>query len=218
MTGPLYINYGCGLSAPDGWLNFDGSPRLAFERVPLVGTIMRSTGKALFPANVRYGNIVSGLPVADNSARGVYCSHVLEHIDRAGIEVALRNTHRILAPGGTFRLIVPDIKWRAENLLSEIAKGTVSAADDFMREAYLGKEQRARGMMGRLRAMMGNSDHLWMYDHALMKRLLEEAGFTDIRPCEFGDAQDPKFHEVEDEGRFFDSGHKEVAIEAKKRA
>ena len=36
-----------------------------------------STGAVNFPDDVRFGDIVKGLPIADRSAHGVYASHVL---------------------------------------------------------------------------------------------------------------------------------------------
>lgn len=55
-----------------------------------------------------YGDIVRGLPIEEKCAQGIYCSHVLEHIDRKSFEIALQNTLTLLKPGGTFRLVVPD--------------------------------------------------------------------------------------------------------------
>lgn len=37
----LFVQYGCGLAAPDGWINFDASPRLRFERLPGAGAGVR---------------------------------------------------------------------------------------------------------------------------------------------------------------------------------
>ena len=62
----------------------------------------------------------------------------------------------------------------------------------------------------------GKSAHQWMYDFSGLKTLLEQAGFVDVRRCELGDSGDPKFASVEDHGRFFDSGERELAMQAKK--
>ena len=56
-----------------------------------------------------------------------------------------------------------------------------------------------------------------MHDEASMTRLLRDAGFVAIRRCQFGDAQDPMFNRVEEHGRFFDTGHAELAIEARRK-
>jgi SAM-dependent methyltransferase len=210
----LYVQYGCGLCAPQGWLNFDASPRLRLEQIPGVRTILRATVGLLFPLNTRTGDIVRGLPVPDGSASGVYCSHVLEHLPRDDLSAALRNTLRILMPGGLFRLVVPDLHWRAARYLASAGKGDHNAADVLVSGCLLGRRTKAKNLISFVRDHYGDSAHLWMYDFAALKAPLEEAGFTGVRRCELGDASDPMFALVEDEGRFFDRGELELAIEA----
>ncbi len=49
------------------------------------------------------------LPVADNSAKIIYSSHCLEHLNQKTAEHVLAEAFRILEPGGLIRLAVPDI-------------------------------------------------------------------------------------------------------------
>src|SRR5690349_19387092 len=112
-----YVQYGCGLCAPDGWLNFDSSLTLKFERVPVIGRMYIRNAQR-FPKNVRYGDIVSGLPLGASSCHGIYCSHVLEHLSLEDCRRALKNTFTYLAPGGIFRLIVPDLRKLATDYIS----------------------------------------------------------------------------------------------------
>jgi SAM-dependent methyltransferase len=211
-----YIQFGCGLSCPEGWANFDSSPRLRIERLPIVGHILRASGNALFPKNVMFGDIVLGLPVAKQSARGAFCSHVLEHIDRSSVSRALENTFRVLQPGGVFRLVVPDLDWRANEFVKAHQTGDSEAADLFMRRCYLGQSSPRHGIVEMARQAYGNSEHRWMYDEAAMISLLANAGFVEIRRCRFGDAEDPAFASVEELGRFIDCGHDELALEARR--
>ena len=216
MSGGLYVQYGCGLCAPDGWLSFDASPRLTIERVPGLRFLMRQTAGLLFPANARPGDIVAGLPVADGTARGVYCSHVLEHLRRDELPIALRNTYRMLVPGGLFRLVVPDLHWRALRYVQAAERGDPAAADALMAACALGVRTRARSVAPALREKFSRNEHLWMYDGAALGLLLEQAGFERIRRCDFGDCGDPMFALVEDRARFFESGERELALEAAK--
>lgn len=210
----LYVQYGCGNCAPIGWLNFDASARLRLERIPWIrAAIGRSVG-LLFPLNVCFGDIVRGLPVPEGSASGVYCSHVLEHLAHEDLPLALRNTHRVLRPGGIFRLVVPDLQWRAARYVTSVANGNPFAADEFIGSANLGKRARPKDIISFAREYFGRSAHLWMYDFPCLKGKLEETGFSAIRRCEFGDATDKMFDLVEERGRFFDHGERELAIEA----
>ena len=216
MGSTTYVQYGCGLSAPESWINFDSSPRLLFERMPGMSTCTGKIGKRLFPLNVRFGDIVRGLPLSDESADAVYASHVLEHLPRAVIPVALSNTLRILKSRGVFRVIVPDLAWRVERYLRDRQAGQDSAADRLMTSCLIGDSTRPIGLMGHLRAAFGNSGHSWMYDREQMTSLLLQAGFTDVRPCIIGDSGDSMFSLVEHPDRFFDEGHAEVSLQARK--
>lgn len=207
-TAVLHVQYGCGLSAPAGWLNFDSSPSLRLQRLPLLGRIVAGS-LPRFPAGVRYGDIVKGLPVPDGWCSGVYASHVLEHLALFDTRIALRNTLRILRPGGVFRLLVPDLKHLAQVYL---ASGEPDASMRFMEHSMLGRESRPRGPSGRLREAIGNSNHLWMWDFKSLAAECVQAGFVAVRRCDHGDAADPAFAAVEDPGRFADA----VAIEARR--
>lgn len=201
-----YVQYGCGLCAPAQWINFDASPTLIVERLPVIGRLLRITG---FPPNVLRGDIVRGLPVPEGSSKGVYASHVLEHLTRSDLETALANTLRMLRPGGVFRLVVPDLEARARRYLSMI--GDPAAADWLMRSTMLGKERRPS-----FREKVGRSAHLWMWDFNSLAAALRHAGFGDIRRASFGDAADPMFALVEERGRFVDGDLVELAIEARR--
>ena len=198
----LYVQYGCGLCAPEQWKNFDASPTLRIQKNPVLSTILKSRLSVRFPDNVNYGDIVKGLPVADNSCDGVYCSHTLEHLALSDFRTALKNTYKILKPGGIFRCVVPDIEFIARQYLKSLEEGNVSASHTFMNESMLGLKERGRGLKSMLVSSMGNSDHLWMWDHASLAEELKKAGFKNVRRCKFDDSKDTMFKYVEAEHRF----------------
>jgi hypothetical protein len=217
----LYVQYGCGLSAGEGWLNFDSSPTLLLEQIPLIGQVLSihfSGNPNRFPRSVKYGNICKGLPVADGTVRGVYASHVLEHLSRDDLRGALINTNKMLMPGGVFRLIVPDLQERAKHYVDQVSNKSSEAADAFLYSTRLGQERRPRTLMQHLRQLIGNSQHLWMWDEHSMTAELERAKFIAIRRCDFGDSADQMFSRVEDFGRFYDESLnvRECALEARK--
>jgi SAM-dependent methyltransferase len=51
------------------------------------------------------------LPLEDNTYDLIHASHVLEHIDHWRVVDALKETFRILKPGGTLEIHVPNILW-----------------------------------------------------------------------------------------------------------
>ena len=197
MRDGLYVQYGCGFSAPAGWLNFDASPTLRFERSPFGFLYTRNSQR--FPRGVQYGNIVRGLPVPENSVRGLYCSHVLEHLSLLDCDRALASSARYLQKGGIFRIAIPDLERCARQYLADPAP---DAAVRFMYETGLGREERSRGFVGLLKDWIGNSAHLWMWDERSLAARLRQHGFVDIRRAALGDSEDPRFAEVEEASRF----------------
>lgn len=198
MNDGQYVQYGCGWSAPKEWRNFDASPTLRFERLPLIGHLY-TKNESRFPENVEYGDIVKGLPVPAESCKGVYCSHILEHLSLNDFRVALRNTRAILRPSGIFRLVLPDLEYSAKRYIDNTSN---EAALEFMRETSLGHESRSRGVKGLISVWLGSSQHLWMWDYKSIQAELENAGFVDVRTASFGDSSDPMFGKVEEIGRW----------------
>lgn len=208
-----YVQYGCGLSAPAEWINFDVSPTLRIQKTPVLGSLLKKQLNTTFPDNVRYGDIIDGLPVSDNSADGAYCSHTLEHLSLNDLRIALKNTYKILKPGGIFRCVLPDLEWAARRYLRDLDNGNKAASLQFVGgDTLLGIETRPRGMKAFLSSFFGNSHHLWMWDYASLSTELAAAGFKDIRRAQFNDSDDPLFKLVEDPSRFNDA----LAIECRK--
>ena len=194
----LYVQYGCGFSAPKKWRNFDASPTLRFERLPIIGKLY-TKNDSRFPHNVEFGDIVSGLPISDNSCKGVYCSHVLEHLSLDDFRLALKNTYKILKTGGYFRLVLPDLEYSIINYVNDLSP---DAAYDFLHETSLGREKRPRGLKGFVSEWFGNSQHFWMWDYKSMTQELENIGFIEIRRASFGDGADTMFRNIESEERW----------------
>lgn len=194
----LLVHYGCGHEAPADWLNFDSSPTIIFERLPLVGRFVKKNATC-FPANVHRGDIVRGPLVPPGSAALVYCSHTLEHLALEAFHAALRHTFVMLRPGGRFRLVLPDLEFCARAYLAD---SVPTAAHAFMEQTMLGVRHRPRGLREFIRHWLGGSEHLWMWDFKSIRYELEAAGFTGIRRASFGDSTDARFKSVETRGRW----------------
>ena len=206
------MQYGCGWSAPEEWTNFDSSLTLRWERLPLLGLFTKNPQR--FPANVQVGDIVNGLPIPDGACQGVYASHVLEHLALEDFHKALQNTYRILRPGGTFRLIVPDLERSAREYIARLDRAEPSPNLFFLRDTILGCERKESGFWGFLKRFSNTSAHLWMWDEISLRQALADHGFCNIRICKFGDSGDEMFSHVENACRF----HNALAMEAKRPA
>lgn len=178
------------MNAPVDWRNFDASPTLRFERIPLIGRLY-TRNAARFPRNAECGDICRGLPVEGGSCDAIYCSHVLEHLSFQDCYLALRNTYAMLKPGGIFRLVVPDFAYHVGTYLKQ------GDADQFLRETRLGRERRPRRLAEMVVAMLSSSAHLWMWDEENMRQALRNVGFAGLRRAVFGDSKEPAFALVE---------------------
>ena len=198
-----YVQYGCGFTAPAEWINYDASPTLRFERLPVLGKLY-TRNKQRFPENVKYGDVVKGLPEKPETADGVYCSHILEHLAYEDFLTALKNTWLILKPGGIFRGVVPDLKSAVLNYIEEYDRAD-NPANELMRNTMLGTEVRAKSVSSIMKNLYGNSKHLWMWDYKSLAFELKKVGFINIRQCKYGDSEDSFFNLVEEKERFFEA-------------
>ena len=82
-----YLNVGCGPNLSNEFINLDYQWRLGLDLC---------------------WDLTTGIPIKDNLLRGIYTEHCLEHITFEQAQNALIDFHRILAPGGNVRIIVPD--------------------------------------------------------------------------------------------------------------
>lgn len=197
----MYVQYGCGFCAPKEWTNFDASPTLRWERLPLVGKLYTKNSQR-FPAGVLYGDIVKGLSVAPASCKGIYASHILEHLTLDDFNSALKNTKALLQDNGIFRMVVPDLEWAARQYILRLDRQDSDANSFFLDQTNLGTRKRSHGMRALIHAALQTSAHRWMWDSMALSRALQDHGFRSIRRCFFGDCEDPMFKKVEDEGRF----------------
>ena len=197
-----YLQYGCGLSNPLDWENYDSSPTLRIQRTLIIGKILQPYLNVVFPKNIKYGDIVKGLNVSKNTYDGIYCSHVLEHLSYYDLKTSLKNTYEYLKPGGVFRMVLPDLEILCREYLNEVNKKNSKGSLKFMNNSLLGVTERKRGLKQILTNMIGNSKHLWMWDYYSLSEELREVGFLDIRRCEFNDSSDEMFLKVEEKDRF----------------
>ena len=124
---------------------------------------------------------------------------MLEHLALDDFHVALKNTYSYLESGGVFRFVLPDLEQLARTYLDDQDS---EAALRFMQDTNLGTKHRVRGLRGLVVQSLGNSAHLWLWDEKSMAKKLAEHGFKNLRRASFGDAEDPRFNDVEDKGRF----------------
>jgi len=203
----LKVQFGCGLSNPEGWLNFDSTPSLFVRSIPLSVQVAKFAkifaghrprialilDNVIFN-NARYGDVVKCLPFLDNSVDLLYASHVLEHLPLKQFRIALKECRRILKQGGVFRGVVPNLRYFVDTYLNSDLK---TKSIDFCLDSGLGAES----FVNPLSRMRGDSHHI-MFDIETMLNELSNAGFSNVRQAFFRDSSKYSFCEIEVEGRW----------------
>lgn len=115
----------------------------------------------------------------DNSVDHILCSHFLEHVYPQETKFILTDFMRVLKPGGTLHVIVPDIEVNIQNYLKQKFSGNPAAADNFIKDTLLSKEERG-SLKYRIMEFHGGFglQHRWMYDNLSLKNLIESIGFN----------------------------------------
>lgn len=119
--------------------------------------------------HIDHRHSVDTLPMfGDNVAELIYASHVLEYFDRLEAARVLTEWRRVLQPGGTLRVAVPDFP-----ALVKVYEQTGELA------RILGP------LFGRMEVANSNPPlviyHKTVYDFASLQALLEQVGFVRVR-------------------------------------
>ena len=128
----IYVQFGAGNEAVARCKNFYVSPRLSLQRLPLIGRVF--CGGCIFESVVLHGDLVKGLLLSPNTVKELFASHVLEHLSYDDALTALKNSSKMLKPGGFFRMIVPNFKFYVDDYRTKLSSdGNVksSSAYDF---------------------------------------------------------------------------------------
>ena len=163
-------------------------------------------------------------PFADGSVRLFYSEHVFEHLMDEWCEHIFHEAHRCLESGGGFRIVIPDADLIYDRLLKQDAaffKSWMDRDNSSLAESF-------RTLVGHSRSPLDECDfalrlstmskeefldwckegleydwkrtgeHINWFNFAKLARMLERAGFCNVRRCEaqrsrFSEARGPGF-------------------------
>jgi predicted SAM-dependent methyltransferase len=133
-------------------------------------------------------DLENALPFANESLDGVFTEHCLEHLPLPTSDRVLSECFRVLRPGGTLRLIVPD----GELYLSGYAALRRDAdAEPLPFSATEGFAGIYTPIMS-INRIFREHGHRFIFDYPTLEKLLERNGFVDIEQVKFGSGRDPK--------------------------
>jgi predicted SAM-dependent methyltransferase len=164
LAPALRLHFGCGPKLLDGWVNID---RVAND------------------PSVRTDISLTCLPWADASVDEILAEHVFEHFTFAEEQAVWQEVARVLRPGGTLTIEVPDFEWVCTTFL-----GADDNFIDFYRvgpaDHYAGHGRALDQRWGILQTMVfGNQNgagqfHHSAYTSAKLHALADMLGFQAI--------------------------------------
>lgn len=215
-VAPSKLHLGCGLNVVDGWLNVDGSWNARLAKLPrlrraLAGVriIPREAANVQWRGDLRILDVRERLPFATGSYEAIYASHLLEHLYLDDALRLLRECLRVLRPGGTLRLVVPDLRAivreysgeRPFHNSDELA--AMPSADRMNRRLLFRGTSPPRGnvLLKVYAALKDFQTHKWMYDADSLVAHLRSAGFDQVSERECRVSRITDIDRIEDPGR-----------------
>jgi predicted SAM-dependent methyltransferase len=230
-ASPRLLHLGCGICAPPEWTNVDGSLNAWLARHPFLQKCLnrlRPSGaiNSTWPTNIVYHNLRKPLPWADCSFDAVYSSHTLEHMHRDEALFVLKESYRVLKPGGLCRTLVPDLEAIVREYLGQLEMKWFDDAEEERLRDDPGRRLCSRLIFRNEGPVKGNwlyrtfqaqrdyHLHKWMYDGPSLVKLMAEAGFVDVQTRGYLQTAIPRLDGVE-QPRRIENGNG-VAAEGRK--
>jgi predicted SAM-dependent methyltransferase len=168
----LRVNLGAGNTGQPGWVNVD------LLELPGVNCVYDSRKR---------------LPFADDSVEMIFTEHFLEHLDYTEeIPYFMSECHRVLAPGGTIRIVVPDGE---RYLAAYCADGwdalhTTRPLRADRSDFYYGFKYNTKMELINVVFRQG-AEHKFAYDFETLDFVLRRYGFSEVARQEFGESRCP---------------------------
>ena len=212
----LKLHLGCGLNVVEGWVNIDGSWNARLAKYPrlrralaMARVIPRESAKVEWRGDLRILDVRDPLPFATNSCDAIYASHLLEHLFLDDALKLLRECFRVLHPGGTLRLVVPDLRAIVREYYGERVFynsdefAPMPAADRLTRRLLVRGPSPPRGntLMRVYAALKDFQTHKWMYDAESLVAHVRSAGFDEVAERGFRESRIADIDRLEHPGR-----------------
>jgi predicted SAM-dependent methyltransferase len=162
LEGRTYLDIGCGIHAHPDFVNLD------YDWFPGVDVCW---------------DITQGLPLPSAHFRGVFTEHCLEHVTLAECREVLTEIRRVLAPGGSLRVVVPDVAV----YLDALQRAKAGAVNPFPHQD--GADPTPLMTLNRV---FYDHGHRYTYDEETMAAILADVGFERIARASFREGRDPR--------------------------
>ena len=131
-----------------------------------------------------YCDLTKGLPFPDDSINMIYSSHVFEHFTYLEGQALLKESLRVLVPGGIFSIAVPNARLYIDSYLNDLALDN----PNFFRFKPAYNNTTRIDFVNYCAYMDGR--HKYMFDEENLLFRLRESGFVDVGPRTFDELLD----------------------------
>lgn len=121
------------------------------------------------------------LPIDDGVIAGIFSEHAFEHLTYAIAAHVLRESYRVLVPGGSIRIVVPDVSI----FIERYARGDRQWFAEWEKHVLVPRGRTLPTKMGAISFVTQEYGHTSCWDFETMKHHLEEAGFVDVSKVGF---------------------------------
>jgi SAM-dependent methyltransferase len=187
LAARRYLDLGCGINTHEQFVNVD------YQWIPGVDVCW---------------DLARKLPFEDGRFQGVFSEHCLEHFSLAAADRIVGECRRVLAPGGTLRLIVPDaeVHLRAYAGDSTASRTELPYAETDVYEGFY------TPLLSVNRLFIGDG-HRFIFDHTVLRWLLDRHGFTAVTRARFRTGRDPALL-IDSAQRASESSYGDLYVEA----
>jgi len=167
------LHIGCQHHPMDGWLNADIQPA---------------------DPRVAYMDATKPFPLPDASFDYVFSEHMIEHIGLEQGAHMLRESYRVLKPGGKIRIVTPDITL-LQKLLQDPEQADHAAYIEFSMRYF--RNPSVFNEVVVVNNFFRDWGHQFVYNEATLGRLFELAGFSSISRGQVGSSGDAVLNGLE---------------------
>ena len=145
----------------NAWLNLGSGRKYIQGMVNIDGNILQKKDIWL--------DLNLGLPFPDNSIKGIYHSHLIEHFRLNQAVRLIQECYRVLVPGGKMRIVVPSLDY------------AIKCFNENLPEKLSDWPRKFDSIGGRFNNfMLCDNQHFLMFDFSFLEELLKKAGFINI--------------------------------------
>jgi predicted SAM-dependent methyltransferase len=193
------LQLGAGQNALPGWFNTDYFPR----------------------PEIFFLDVTKTFSMPPDSFDFIFTEHHIEHISYKHAVFMLKESYKVLKPGGVIRIATPDLRNSLSDYLNDdAAKKGLSHSNEFLLSGfykainYIPVDDYTKAHQ--INDMFYNYEHQFIYDFESLERILKSVGFINIKDSSQKDSIHKSFLNIESHNSDFDK-YFTLTVEAEKQ-